>query len=559
VSNPPAGGTTIPAGASTVEEGETVTAMATAKAGYTFSGWTAMPAMPVGANPASPSISFEMTGDLTLTANFTETAPPTPPTPPAGTTYTLALSSTAGGSTAPVPGTTTHASGATVIVTATPYTGYAFSGWTGTGAPADPTVNPAAVIMTGDLTLVANFTATNQHINTLWYSENPTALTFTISTAAELAGLAEIVNTTTAGSSYATEQFENKTITLAADIDLSVYNAAAVTFNDGKGWVPIGKNANNARFLGKFDGNGKTVSGLYINNTVLDFAGLFGDAGVAANHAEIVDLDVVNVNITARDYVGAIAGRIFGAIDDCGSTGTVKGRNQIGGVAGRIEDGSARASFSASTVAGELNIGGLAGIVGDGGQMKNCYATGNVNGTSGRVGGLVGTNEGNINNCYATGSVNDGTESVGGVVGHNITTHKIISCYSLGTVSSNNRVGGVVGTYSNSADVISCAGLNAKVSSIGTNVGRVVGAGGIGPQSAIAFDGMLNSANTTEWGTKTATSINGEDISVEEIIADPTMGNRFTADNGWTIVPGKLPGLLGAAVDIPAYMSAAAQ
>jgi hypothetical protein len=72
----------------------------------------------------------------------------------------------------------------------------------------------------------------------------------------------------------------------------------------------------------------------------------------------------------------------------------------------------------------------------------------------------------------------------------------------------------------------------------------------------VAFDGMTNVNDNTAW---TVHGNNGADITLAEILADPGMSYRFTADNGWTLVPGKLPGLLGAAVDIPAYMSAAAQ
>jgi len=80
----------------------------------------------------------------------------------------------------------------------------------------------------------------------------------------------------------------------------------------------------------------------------------------------------------------------------------------------------------------------------NGGSVSNCYSTGNVNGTSYYVGGLVGENSnGYVSNCYSTSSVS-GDAAVGGLVGGN--DDGIISnCFSTGSVSGDTRVGGLVG------------------------------------------------------------------------------------------------------------------
>ena len=76
-----------------------------------------------------------------------------------------------------------------------------------------------------------------------------------------------------------------------SDIDLN----PGITFNeDGtytggtpEQWIPIGTNGNN--YSGTFYGNGKTIIGLYINNTNDDYQGLF-----AQSTGTIQDLGIVN-------------------------------------------------------------------------------------------------------------------------------------------------------------------------------------------------------------------------------------------------------------------------
>jgi hypothetical protein len=76
--------------------------------------------------------------------------------------------------------------------------------------------------------------------------------------------------------------------------------------------------------------------------------------------------------------------------------------------------------------------------------VNNCYATGNVSGTT-RVGGLVGYNSSgtSVTNCYSTGSVS-GTLEVGGLAGRNVGT--VTNSYSTGSVSGTSYVGGLVGS-----------------------------------------------------------------------------------------------------------------
>ena len=105
--------------------------------------------------------------------------------------------------------------------------------------------------------------------DTSWYDADKDE--FTISTAAELAGLAVLVNGQTNSSSSVT--FSGKTITLGDSINLN-----------GHEWTPIG-NSNTKQFQGTFDGQGHTVSKLYINinnsSNLLARVGLFGYVGAS--------------------------------------------------------------------------------------------------------------------------------------------------------------------------------------------------------------------------------------------------------------------------------------
>ncbi len=174
---------------------------------------------------------------------------------------------------------------------------------------------------------------------------------------------------------------------LLNDIDLTSYlSLGGEGYNDGKGWDPIGiyhdvtdGTALLDTFQGTFDGNGYTISGLYINRSdELSYnSGLFG---------YVSNLGVIkNLGVTSRE----------------GFTNSVR-------------------SYS----------GGLVGF--NAGNISNCWADVDLTNYSGEnifriIGGLVGRNEGTITNCFAYGSVS-GDESVGSFAGYNSGT--IENCFA---------------------------------------------------------------------------------------------------------------------------------
>lgn len=95
----------------------------------------------------------------------------------------------------------------------------------------------------------------SDHADISWYADN--ADNFTISDAADLAGLAALVNSG--------KNFSGKTVNLDADIDLSGYN-----------WTPIGTSSTNS-FKGTFNGNNHVISNLSAINDLSYGNGFFGN------------------------------------------------------------------------------------------------------------------------------------------------------------------------------------------------------------------------------------------------------------------------------------------
>ena len=188
-------------------------------------------------------------------------------------------------------------------------------------------------------------------------------------------------------------------------------------WNDGSGWDPIG-DFDNARFNTTFEGNGHTISNLFINRSSARWVGLFGFGNWSST---IRNLGLLDANVTGQKYVGAIAGGHYsGRIISSFSTGQVSSPGDfVGGLIGASYRGVVSTSYSMATVTGDDEVGGLVGW-NDGasalGIVKASYATGAVRGDS-AVGGLVGYhNHGEITASYATGAVS-GKRSVGGLVG----------------------------------------------------------------------------------------------------------------------------------------------
>jgi hypothetical protein len=177
-------------------------------------------------------------------------------------------------------------------------------------------------------------------------------------------------------------------------------DASSTSSWDSTGWTPI---AQSGGFYGTYDGDGHTVSNLYIHRPSGLHVGLFG---ILYGGAVVKHLGVTEVNVTGYYYVGGLVGFNMGTIENCFASGNVFGSYAwIGGlVGGNDQTGITRSCYSYANATGGECVGSLSGENYHGGLIENSYAMGNATGTA-SVGGLSGTNYlGTIINCYSTGS-----------------------------------------------------------------------------------------------------------------------------------------------------------
>ena len=205
-------------------------------------------------------------------------------------------------------------------------------------------------------------------------------------------------------------------------------------------------------FTGFFDGNGHTISHLTIEG--LGFLGLFGRLGFGA---EVRDLGLVGVNITAsEDRVGGLVGLNNGFVTRSYSTGVVRGDSDVGGLVGiNSYRSNVVRCYSIATVGGDSEVGGLAGS--NSGFLIQCYSTGTSSGNK-YVGGLVGTNTGFVTRCYSAGTVS-GNELLGGLLGRGNSDRVSHSLWDIETTGQGTSAGGIGLTTAEMMDPV-MLGLN---------------------------------------------------------------------------------------------------
>jgi PGF-CTERM protein len=187
------------------------------------------------------------------------------------------------------------------------------------------------------------------------------------------------------------------------------------------------------------DGAGHTIDGLTINRSAEDRVGLIG---VLDDEGTVRNVSVADADITGNLYTGGLVGTSDGTVVSSSATGTVtSSSNNAGGLAGS-NDGLLTESSAQVTVTGDAQIGGLVGL--NSGIVGESYATGFVNASGSRAGGLVATNADNatVSRSYATGNVT-GNSKIGGLAGLNLGT--IEQTVAVGSVSGSSDIGGVVG------------------------------------------------------------------------------------------------------------------
>ena len=262
--------------------------------------------------------------------------------------------------------------------------------------------------------------------DTGWYIDHESENEYHISTAAQLAGLAQLVN-----AAPGTINFAGKTFYLDNDLDLS-----------GHEWISIGTvlggDYPEYSFCGVFDGQGHVISNLYSHESYIEGAdeshnllrnALFG----SVYNGEVKNLGVANAEIWIDPKDDSAAGKGIlvdwmgkSKITNCWTSGSI---------------------YSGSKI--EKNIGGIVGITMQGCTISGCYSTATLTGNfinsegyyknpnpakwpCDSIGGIVGARfDGSltVTDCWFDGKivVNSIQAAVGGIVGCIATVNNSVS------------------------------------------------------------------------------------------------------------------------------------
>lgn len=278
-------------------------------------------------------------------------------------------------------------------------------------------------------------------------SESP----FLITTAEELKWYANYVN----GESGDNVVHTTACAQLVNDIDLST------VCGEGKGnWTPIAKYGiytlkGEHHFDGVFDGNGHTISNLYINDQNGSNLGLFGYVTPTTKKTSVKNLKMANVQIVGKTDIAAVCTSGFNATFENIEviSGSIAGFSDIYGISGCR--GSAKNCINrADVTASSYNVAGVISTIQD--EVSNCSNYGKITTGTGWAGGIAGENDGqtilincaNYGEIHVTGTVNSTDCAVGGLLGSpwNI---EISNCANFGNIyltEQSELVGVIVGT-----------------------------------------------------------------------------------------------------------------
>jgi len=373
--------------------------------------------------------------------------------------------------------------------------------------------------------------------STDWYIGNEDSDSFTISSAEDLMGLAELVNSG--------NPFYGKTITLSADIDLSeIENWTTIGMSDGIIEAP---------FMGNFDGNNYTIKnfnildesdytdettvGTLLTNNYGLFSITYGSSikNLTIEGNIFLRHPVNHQRVTLCGFSGGVVGNAYGTtLENCHFIGNITAGYNVGGIIGIGVESSIINCSTKGNITGSFYVGGIAGqLYGNDNvnvsRIESCSVEGNISSIIGySAGGIVGSSINPYmrttaytyyNNCETKeGSVVNGADNAGGIVGEACAEIKncinygdviqkkngaATKCYAAGIVSSipalvGEGVTGCVNYGSVSAERISdaagiiCSGTTAIKASNVANVGNV------SADSGSAYGLICGTADTAE-------------------------------------------------------------
>ncbi|CCV64247.1 conserved hypothetical protein (predicted large exoproteins involved in heme utilization or adhesion) [Alteracholeplasma palmae J233] len=237
-------------------------------------------------------------------------------------------------------------------------------------------------------------------------------------------------------------------------------------------YAPIG--TNEFAFDANFNGNGANFI-IKLNDITQDYRGIFHTLG---KNAVVSNLSVSGT-ISGKSYVGSVAGRNLGKIENVSSSvkiyssdgndiGGIVGYNEgiiinatnneyiesngtyTGGIAGQ-NSGTISQSFNKGRIVAYSNVGGITGK--NIGTITNTHNSATINGET-VVGGIAGETNGSITFSYNSGNITAQESIIGGIAGiiKNTTGNASVNdVYNSGIITSNGKdisqAGGIVGNF----------------------------------------------------------------------------------------------------------------
>lgn len=270
---------------------------------------------------------------------------------------------------------------------------------------------------------------------------------YLITSAAELAGFAEIVNGTVTAP-LSNINVEGKYIKLTTDIDLN-----------NRKWTPIGTEPLSGSikpFEGNFDGDGHTISNVKIEPQNPNNVGLFG----LINGATIANVGIESGSITITSSGSPVYLKVGGIVGKSNSSAST--------ITNCYNKASIAVTHNNTKPASTANIK-MGGIVGDGNNscsVINCYNLGSLSASSNatnqtmKIGGIAGVGGTITQNCYNSGTItsSDSTGSAGIASTGNVT-----DCYWLEGISQGSGVATNCDSFTAEAKTVQYGGTGDEI------------------------------------------------------------------------------------------------
>lgn len=221
-----------------------------------------------------------------------------------------------------------------------------------------------------------------------------------------------------------------------------VNGSLASNTNGFRNWTPIGNyNVNGKKdYNGIFEGNGHTISGLYMLAQV-SCSGFIGSNVSASAIRNIIVAD--SYFTSTSDNVGAITGyNDGGTIERCASVNCIiSGQYFVGGIAGMISGGTISNCYSSCQITASAGRGCGIGVTQYTCTISNCYFMGSIKGPYYKAAITYVNNDSanqvTVNDCYYISTISVGAAKVGsdGTLNTNRVEAKTEEQFSSGEVA----------------------------------------------------------------------------------------------------------------------------